>query len=40
LIGSVEPFEAIADAFEALATNERVDAKVLMTTGAVGPMEG
>ena len=40
LIGSVEPFDAIADAFEALATNERVDAKVLMTTGANGPMEG
>ncbi len=40
LIGSVESFEDIAEAFEALATQERVDAKVLMTTGATGPLEG
>ena len=40
LIGSVEPFEDIADAFEALATNERVDAKIMMTTGATGPTDG
>lgn len=40
LIGSVEAFEDIADAFEALATNERVDAKIMMTTGASGPLVG
>jgi len=40
LIGSGESVEAIAEAFEALATQERVDAKVLMTTGATGPLEG
>lgn len=39
LIGSVESFEDIAAAFEALATNERVDTKIMMTTGSVGPLE-
>lgn len=40
LIGGIESFEDISDAFEALATNERVDAKVLMSTAATGPLEG
>lgn len=39
LIGSIEPFEKIHDAFEALATSDRTDAKILMTTGATGPIE-
>ena len=40
LIGGIESFEDIPDAFEALATSERVDAKILMTTAATGPIEG
>ena len=38
LIGSVEPFRNIPAAFEALATNERADAKIMMTTGSTGPV--
>jgi len=38
LIGSLEPFDDVATAFEALATNERADAKVMMTTGSTGPV--
>lgn len=37
LIGSVEAFEGVADAFEDLATRARADAKVLMATGAEPP---
>lgn len=37
LIGSVEPFEAIADAFEALARDERQEVKIMMSTGASRP---
>jgi len=29
--------DRIAAAFEALATNERADAKIMMTTGSTGP---
>ena len=32
----MESFEDIAGSFEALGTNERVDAKIMMTTGATG----
>jgi 2-desacetyl-2-hydroxyethyl bacteriochlorophyllide A dehydrogenase len=39
LIGGVESMEDTPAAFEALATQERVDAKVLMTTGATGPAD-
>ncbi len=39
LIGSIEPFEDIADAFAALARNERRDVKIMMSTGAVKPEE-
>ena len=38
LIGGVESFDDIADAFEALASGDRVDAKILMTTSAIGPV--
>jgi 2-desacetyl-2-hydroxyethyl bacteriochlorophyllide A dehydrogenase len=38
LIGGVESFDDIHRAFEALATQERSDAKVLMATGASGPI--
>ncbi len=37
LIGGVEPFEDIAQAFEMLATQSRLDAKVLMSTGNSQP---
>lgn len=37
LIGSVEPFDAIAEAFEDLATGARRDAKIMMTTGSAAP---
>lgn len=37
LIGGIEPFEDIAEAFEMLATQSRHDAKVLMSTGNTQP---
>lgn len=40
LIGSIETFEDTAGAFEALATHERADAKIMMATGATAPRAG
>lgn len=37
LVGSVEPFEQIAEAFESLATAERTDVKIMLATGANRP---
>lgn len=37
LIGSVEAFEEIDAAFEALATQARTDVKIMMSTGATPP---
>ena len=37
LIGSVETFEDIAEAFEDLATQARTDVKIMMSTGATPP---
>jgi 2-desacetyl-2-hydroxyethyl bacteriochlorophyllide A dehydrogenase len=38
LIGGVEPFDDVARTFEALATQQRTDAKVLLSSGATGPL--
>jgi alcohol dehydrogenase len=38
LIGGVESFDDVGQTFEALARKQRTDAKVLLTSGATGPV--